>query len=68
MNRMEKASLEHVAAELRYQRSTKARNDLAADIARRNRITIAQGHSLKCGILECHPECPLAHGAAPCHT
>lgn len=57
MNQMEKASLKHVAAELRYQSSQKARNDLATDIARRNSLTIAQGHSLKCGILKCHPEC-----------
>lgn len=57
MRKMEQAALEHAAAELRYQGSQKARDDLAADIARRNRITIAQGHSLKCGILKCHPEC-----------
>ena len=57
MNQMEQASLNHAAAELRYQRSQKARNDLAADIARSNRLTITQGHSLKCGILKCHPEC-----------
>lgn len=55
---MEQAALGHAADELRYQRSQKARDDLAADIARRDRLTLAQGHSLKCGILKCHPECP----------
>ena len=57
MNQMERAALKHVAVELRYQNSQKARNDLAADIARRNRLTVSQGHSLKCGIMKCHPEC-----------
>jgi hypothetical protein len=57
MNKMEQSALTHAIAELRYQKSQKARNDLAADIARRNRLTISQGHSLKCGILKCHPEC-----------
>jgi hypothetical protein len=57
MRKMEQAALAHAAAELRYQGSQKARDDLAADIARRNRLTISQGHSLKCGILKCHPEC-----------
>jgi hypothetical protein len=62
MNQMEKASLNHATEWLRYQKSPKARNDLAADIARRNRLTISQGHSLKCGILKCHPECPTWGG------
>jgi hypothetical protein len=57
VNQMEKACLGHAATELRYQRSQKARDDLAADIARRNRLMISQGHSLKCGIMKCHPEC-----------
>jgi hypothetical protein len=57
MRKMEQAALAHAAAEIRYQKSQKSRDDLAADIARRNRLTIAQGHSLKCGILRCHPEC-----------
>lgn len=57
MQQMEQAALNHAADELRYQRSQKARNDLAADTARRNRLTITQGHSLKCGIMKCHPEC-----------
>jgi hypothetical protein len=57
MRKMEQAALAHAADELRYQGSQKARNDLAADIARRDRITINQGHSLKCGIMKCHPEC-----------
>lgn len=55
---METAALAHAADELRYRRSQKARDDLAADIARRDSLTIKQGHSLKCGILKCHPECP----------
>lgn len=57
MNQMEKASLNHAAEWLRYQKSPKAKDDLAADITRRTRLTIAQGHSTKCGILKCHPEC-----------
>jgi len=55
---MEQAALNHATDELRYQRSQKARDDLAADIARRDTLTIKQGHSPKCGILKCHPECP----------
>jgi hypothetical protein len=55
---MEQASLAHAADELRYRRSGQAAKDLAADIARRDALTKAQGHSLKCGILKCHPECP----------
>lgn len=55
---MERASLSHAADELRYRRSQKARDDMAADVARRNALTIKQGHSLKCGILKCHPSCP----------
>ena len=61
MRSMEKAALDHAAAELRYRRSQKARDDLAADKARRNALTKSQGHSLKCGILKCHPECPSLH-------
>jgi hypothetical protein len=57
MNQMERTALNHAAEWLRYQKSQKARDDLAADITRRNRLTINQGHSLKCGILKCHPEC-----------
>jgi len=57
MTKMEQAALDHVRAELRYQRSSRARNDLAADIARRARIDRMQGHSPKCGILKCHPDC-----------
>jgi len=60
MRQMEKSSLEHAAAELLYQGSQKARNDFAADTSRRNHLTIAQGHSLKCGIMKCHPECQRA--------
>jgi hypothetical protein len=55
--KLEQAALDHAAAELRYQRSTQARIDLAADITRRNKLTIAQGHSPKCGLLRCHPDC-----------
>jgi hypothetical protein len=57
---MEQTALNHAADELHYQRSQKARNDLATDIARRDRLTIKQGHSLKCGILKCHPECTVS--------
>jgi hypothetical protein len=27
------------------------------DRQRRDALTISQGHSLKCGLLKCHPEC-----------
>lgn len=60
MRKMEQAALAHAAEELRYQSSQKAKDDLAADIARRTRLTISQGHSTKCGILKCHPECKRA--------
>jgi hypothetical protein len=60
MNQMEQAALAHATDWLRYQKTQKARDDLAADIARRTRLTIAQGHSTKCGILNCHPECRRA--------
>ena len=57
MNRMEKAALQHVREELRYRQSAQALNDLAADIAKRAKLDRAQGHSPKCGILKCHPDC-----------
>lgn len=60
MNQMEQAALNHATEYLRYSATQKAKDDLAADIARRNRLTIKQGHSLKCGILKCHPECKRA--------
>jgi hypothetical protein len=57
MNKMERAALQHVRSELRYQQSKRARIDRAADIARRAKIDRALGHSPKCGILKCHPDC-----------
>jgi hypothetical protein len=57
MDQMEKAALAHAADWLRYQASPKARDDLSADIARRRKIDRQLGHSPKCGILKCHPEC-----------
>ena len=43
--------------EQRYQGTAQAARDLAADKARRDALTLKQGHSLKCGLLRCHPEC-----------
>lgn len=55
--KMEDAALQHARDELRYQRSTQALNDRASDIARRAKIDRKLGHSPKCGILKCHPDC-----------
>lgn len=57
MNEMEKAALRHVREWLRYEQSNQASNDRLIDIARRAKINRALGHSPKCGILKCHPEC-----------
>ena len=42
---------------LRWLHSPEYEVELRADIARREALTLAQGHSLKCGIMNCHPEC-----------
>lgn len=57
MDKMEKASLDHAAEWLRYERSIQSRNDLLVDKQRRERLDLKLGHSPKCGILKCHPEC-----------
>jgi hypothetical protein len=58
MNELEISCLQHVAAELRYQKSIKARDDLAADMTRRAKLDRTLGHSPKCGIMKCAPDCP----------
>jgi hypothetical protein len=50
-------TLQHARDEIRYQRTVQAANDRAADKARRAKLDRAVGHSPKCGILKCHPEC-----------
>ena len=57
MNRMEKASLHHVAEWMRYSKSPQYLRDLKADIAQREAIDRKAGHSPKCGLLKCHPSC-----------
>jgi hypothetical protein len=57
MNKFEKAALEHVAAELKYQRSTQAAADRIKDMDRRARADRKLGHSPKCTLTKCHPEC-----------
>jgi len=58
MNRLEAAALRHAAEWLRYSRSPQARLDAAADAARRAQADKAAGHSPRCGLLRCHPDCP----------
>jgi len=41
----------------RWQRSPEGQRWYREDKARRERLTIAQGHSLRCGLLRCVPEC-----------
>lgn len=62
MKEIEKSSLRHAKDWLDYQRSPQAKADLAADKAKRDELTLKQGHSLKCGLLKCHPECPTQKG------
>lgn len=57
MNANEKATLKHAAEWLRYSRSPQYSPDLLADKARRAESDRKAGHSPKCGILKCHPDC-----------
>jgi hypothetical protein len=59
-NSMEAMALEHAMDQIRYDRSQRSVDDMRADIARRNKITIQQGHLLTCGILKCDPKCARA--------
>ena len=59
MNKMEQTALRHATEWLEYQKSPQAAIDLKREMAERESLTIRQGHSLKCGILKCHPECKL---------
>lgn len=58
MNDMEKAALEAVVEELRYQRSAQAVADRAADRARRARADRATGHVPACSLSRCANDCP----------
>jgi len=57
MTKHERYLLTLALEERRYQASARGKRDLEADKARRDALTIKQGHSLKCGLLRCHPEC-----------
>jgi hypothetical protein len=57
MNKMEQAALQHARDWLRYERSTQAITDRAADVVKRAKRDHAHGHSPKCGLLKCHPDC-----------
>ena len=57
MNRMELASLEHVAEELRYQHSKQAKVDRVMDKANRETADRKAGHLPSCGLLRCDPDC-----------
>jgi hypothetical protein len=57
MSQMEQSALGHAAEWLRYQSSPKAAKDLAKDKAKRATADKATGHSPKCSLTNCHPEC-----------
>jgi hypothetical protein len=54
---MEKASLDHVKAELRYRKSPKALNDAILDRAKRAESDKANGHSVGCSLTKCAADC-----------
>lgn len=57
MTRLEQSALEHVAAELAYQRSPKAATDLLVDRNRRIQADIKSGHRPACTLTKCAPDC-----------
>jgi hypothetical protein len=58
MNQMERAARDHAAEWLRYSKSSQYRKDAATDKARREASDRAAGHSPRCGIMQCAPDCP----------
>jgi hypothetical protein len=60
MNAMEKAALDGAAEWLRYARSPQFSADLKRDRAERASRDKAAGHSPKCSLTKCHPECRRA--------
>jgi hypothetical protein len=60
MNGLEKAALAHAAEWLRYQKSPQYARDLKADGAGRAALDKKVGHSPKCSLTKCHPECARA--------
>ena len=61
MNRMERAAQEHARDELHYRASTRAIADMANDKSAREKADRKIGHSPKCSLTKCHPECS-SHG------
>ena len=57
MNKMERAAIEHLREYFDMQRSGEWAQLEKADRNKREAYTLKLGHSLKCGILNCHPEC-----------
>jgi hypothetical protein len=57
MNQMEQAALKHATEWLKYQCTAQAAKDLARDKEKRRATDIAKGHSPKCTLTKCHPEC-----------
>jgi hypothetical protein len=53
MDKTQKKAMEY----LRYSKTQQSVTDRLMDQARRIRCDIANGHSPKCGLLECHPSC-----------
>ena len=60
MTRLEQSSLDHVRDYWRDVKSGKWDRDTQADIARRADLDRKLGHSPRCGLLKCAPECTLA--------
>jgi hypothetical protein len=63
LSEIEKASLAHVAEWLGYQKSPQCAADLKADKARRAKTDKKLGHSPKCTLSRCHPECSKGRAA-----
>lgn len=62
MDKMEKAALEHAAAELKYRKSPQAKIDFEADKVRRAKADKALGHSVACTLTKCACDCPKMNG------
>jgi len=58
VNALERAALDHIAAQLAYQRSHGAVMDRLLDIARRAAADRKAGHTPACSLTKCAPDCP----------
>jgi hypothetical protein len=54
---LERAALQHAAAEQAYRRSPQARRDAVADRDRRAAADRKAGHSPACTLAKCAPDC-----------